>query len=162
METKKKKITFGKKVKRTFKKAIRGIVKFFVNLKDKFMSLSKTVRYIIGVWFIVLLVIIVLVVGSNKTAKNLDSYHEIEKKLSDAALTYVLKNDLYPNIGKKLKIDMNLLLDEKYLDSSYVTDKTCIGYSIVFYDEEEEDYDINSYINCKHYTTKNFAEDFEQ
>ena len=52
--------------------------------------------------------------------------------------------------------------DYHYLNSDYVTDKTCRGYGLVYYDEEDSDYVVNSYINCKHYTTKNFAMDFEQ
>ncbi len=158
----KKKSTFWRRTKRTFKKLIRGIVKFFIMLKDKFMSLPKKLRYIICVWVIVLVVLFIMIVGSKKTADNLVSYHEMENMLSEATLSYVTKQELYPNVGKKLRVDMNLLIDENYLSEAYVTDKTCIGYSIVYYNEEKGEYKIDPYINCKHYTTKNFAEDFEQ
>jgi len=161
-EKKKKKMTFGKKLKRSLKRIIRGIVKFCINAKNKFMSLPKKLRYIIYVWAVVLLVVLILIIGSNRTSKSLDKYHEMEKQLKEAAYSYVYNNEFYPNVGKKMRIDMDLLIDQNYLNSDYVTDKTCRGYGLVYYDEEDSDYVVNSYINCKHYTTKNFAMDFEQ
>lgn len=158
----KKKSTFWKRLKRNFKKIIRNIVKFFIMIKDKFMSLPQKLRYIIYVWVIVLIVIVIMIVGSKKTANNLSSYYEMENMINEATLSYVTKKELYPNVGKKLRVDMNLLIDENYLSETYITDKSCIGYSVVYYNEEESEYKIDSYINCKHYTTKNFAEDFEQ
>ena len=158
METKKKKRTF----KRTVKRALRKTIQFFVNLKNKFMSLPAKLRYIIYVWVAVLFVIIVLIIGSNASTKKLDKYHAFEQALTNASKEYVTKNSITPNVGKKLKLDLDMLKDSKYIKSEDITDNTCRGYSIVYYNEETSEYVINSYLNCKHYTTKDFAFDYDQ
>ena len=158
MEAKKKKNSF----KRVLKRTLRKTVEFFVNLKNKFMSLPKKARYIIYVWVAVLVVILVLIIGSNASSKKLDEYHAIEQTLTEASKSYVTKNGITPNVGKKLRVDLDMLKDSKYIKDEDITDKTCIGYSVVYYNEETSEYVINSYINCKHYTTKNYAFDYEQ
>ena len=163
MEVKKAELNKKKKnsFKRTCKRTIRKIVKFFINLKDKFMALPDRTRYIVYIWAIVLVILLVLIGGSNASAKKVDKYHTMEETLKNATLTYVSTNQIFPNVGKKLKVDLDMLRDFKYIDKEEV-DETCKGYSIVYYDEETGKYTINPYLNCKHYTTKDFALDYEQ
>lgn len=158
METKKKKRSF----KKTMKRALRKVIEFFVNCKNKFMSLPSKMRYVIYVWAAVLLVILILIIGSSLSTKKLNKYHTFEQALTAASKDYVVKNSITPNVGKKLRVDLDMLIDSKYIKAEDVTDKTCRGYSIVYYNEDTKDYVINSYLNCKHYTTKDFAFDYEQ
>jgi hypothetical protein len=159
---KRKKMPFKKKVKRTFKKIIRAIVLLATNLYERFMSLSKTVRYIIGVWALVFVVIIVLIIGSNRTAAKMAKYHEFEADLGEAAYSYVNELGIYPNKDKKMILDLDMLLDNNYMSKDYVFDDTCRGFSAVYYDVENKDYVVDSYLNCKHYTTKGFADEYNK
>ena len=37
-----------------------------------------------------------------------------------------------------------------------IAHKSCDGFSIVYYDDEQDEYVIDSYLNCKKYTSKNY------
>ena len=47
-------------------------------------------------------------------------------------------------------------LEEKYLNSAILNDNTCEGVSVVYYDDNKNDYVVDSYLNCKRYTSKNY------
>jgi len=152
--------------RKSFKKILRDIFKgignYLKSLKDNFMKLSLTTRRIIYVWFAIAVIILLLVFFVNLNSKKIDNHHDMEQKLQEATEQYVTRNKLYPNVNKKLKVDLDMLKAEKYLVDSDISDKTCKGYSIVYYEETEEKYVIESYINCKHYTTKDFSLNYEQ
>lgn len=158
METRKKKLTF----KRAMRNLFRNIGKYLKGLKDNFMKLSPTTRKIIYIWLVVVIVILALVFFSTKNANRLDKYKEMEKRMDDSAILYAETKQLFPNVNQKMKLDLDMLREYKYVLDTDVPDKTCKGYSLIYYDLEEEEYHVNSYLNCKHYTTKNFAEDYEQ
>ena len=80
----------------------------------------------------------------------------MEQALTNAALTYVEEQEIVNTPGKKLKIEMNQLIDFNYVMDSEITDKTCKGFTIVYYNETEDRNVANSYINCKHYTTEDY------
>lgn len=156
------KVRKRKSFKRVLKDILRAIVSYLISLRDNFMKLSKTTRRIIYVWLIVAVVVLLLALFANLNAKKIESHQLMEQKLEVATKQYVTKMEFYPNVNKKLKVDMDMLVAEKYLTDEDITDKTCKGYSVVYYDEVEEKYHIESYINCKHYTTKDFSLNYEQ
>ncbi len=128
----------------------------FVKAKDKFMSLSKKVKIVIGLWLVLLIVLLVLVLGSNSNKKKLDEYAKMEQNLTNATLNYMKNSELYPNSSNKLKVDLTMLREQKIISDDVVPDKTCRGYSLVYYMEEEEKYSVESFLNCKNYTTKDY------
>lgn len=159
MESKKKtkkKFTL-KKVKRIFINLLREIGNLFKGLFKKFMKLSKTTRAITCVWAVIVVLLIVLVFASSSNSKFLGSYSELENKMNEAAINYLKEYKIYPLSTNKEKIDMQLLLDFSTLYESDIFDKTCVGYSIGYYDEDSEDYVVNSYLNCKKYTTDGYS-----
>ena len=80
MKQQKKKKSFGKVIKKIFKKIIRNIVNLFVNLKNKFMSLPSKIRYVIYVWLGILIVILILVIGSNTTNNKIEEFRNSLEK----------------------------------------------------------------------------------
>ena len=153
--TKKKNIIF-KKIKKRFLKILYAILDFFENLFIKFKSLKKHVRYIIYVWSLVFIIIVALIVLSFKNTKFKEDYVEMEKQLNEAALKYTEKNGLYPPRANKLKLQLDMLEDFGYVDSSVIKDDSCIGYARVYYDSDKDTYSSDSYLNCKKYTTKGY------
>ncbi len=151
-----------KKKNNGFKNFFKKIGAFFVRLKNNFFRLKKNVRYIIYVWVIVVVVLLALIGCSNRNAKKVEAHQKIEAELRNATLTYVTRNEIYPNVANKWKISMDQLKELKYITDKEITDETCNGYSIVYYNENKNDYVVDSYINCKHYTTKNYLEDKDQ
>lgn len=155
---KKKKKSVWNRVKRIFKMVVKEIGEFFKNIYKKFMSLSKSIRYVIGVWVIILVLLLVLIVGSNKNAEFLKEYAIMEDEMNLSALDYVESNELYPTKENKLILDMELLRDLSYLYDDYVVDDNCAGFSVVYHNGDTEKYVINSYVNCEHYTTKGYSD----
>ena len=39
-----------------------------------------------------------------------------------------------------------------------IKENKCEGFSVSYYDDKKEDYVINSYINCKKYTTRGYSD----
>ncbi len=162
---KKKKMSFGKKIKRVIKKTILNIMEFFEGLYKKFMSLKDYVRYIIYVWTVIFVLLIILIAISASNSKYRSEYAKIEESVTNAALTYVVKNELYPLKTNKLKLSVDMLKDYGYLKDDDISDKTCVGYAKVYYDGdmesteyEAERYNAKAYINCKKYTTDGYKD----
>lgn len=150
-----------KKVKNILLKVWKNIVQFFKSLYERFMSLPAKVRYIVYVWFTVVVVIILIIILANSNNKHIDNYVAIEKSINEATLKYVEDNELYPLTENKLKLDYNVLVDNKYLSDKELKENNCEGFSVSYYDDAKEEYVINSYINCKKYTTKYYS-DYKQ
>ena len=157
MKVKKRK-SFG----RIMKNCLRKIVNYLASLRDNFMKLSATTRKIIYVWLVIAVLVLLLAFFANINAKKINNHKYMEERLTEARKQYVEKVQLYPNVEKKLKLDMDMLKGEKYLTNDDILDKTCKGYSITYYNEDTEKYVIEPYINCKHYTTKDYAINYEQ
>ncbi len=151
----KKKNSF-KKIKKIFRNIGRAFVEVVKEFKDSFMKMSKKVRYIIGVWGVILVILLFLIVGSNSNAKFLEKYSVMEDEMNTAAINYATKNQLYPTIDSKLRLDYDLLKDYKYLSTDYLVDDNCSGFVLVYRSEETNKYVANSYLNCNHYTTKGY------
>jgi hypothetical protein len=63
---------------------------------------------------------------------------------------------IYATIDKKITVDLAVLKEEKYLSTTAIDDDTCDGFSVVYYDDDKSEYVIDSYLNCKRYTSKNY------
>ncbi len=163
MATVKKKPSVWKKIKRTFKKIGLSIMEFFENQYKKFMSLKDYVRYIIYVWTGIVVLLIILVAISASNSKFRADYKKIEDSINKAALLYVEKNEIYSLKTNKLELSMDMLRDYGYLREEDITDKTCIGYAKVYFEEEKNSendgkYVSNAYIKCKKYVSEDYSE----
>jgi len=155
-KTKKKNIL--ENIKNFFKKLWQIISNFFKKLWKKFMKLPKYIRLIVYVWLIVLLIILILIYSSHKNSLYNNKYEQFENEITEATKSYLEDNNIYPSIDKKLKLDINFLIDDGELYEDTITDKTCLGFSISYYNDQTEDYVIDSYLNCKHYTTNGYLD----
>ncbi len=158
MATKKRRSKFSlKKVKKMFINLFNKVKNYFVNVYNKFMSLPKYVRHLVYLWSIVLLIIITLIIGTFSNNKMLEKYHEAENNVNNAALRYVQNYNIYPTRDSKLNISLEVLKDLNLISQKDVgNDNTCKGYSILYYDDENESYVSKSYINCNKYTSDEY------
>ena len=153
----KKKIKiFLKNIKKIFKKLIKFVKDAGIQLWNKFMKLPKKVRLVFYIWFIVIIFVCLFIAISSASKRQLNKYESFEKSMSEASLKYVEDKNIYATKSNKLKINLETLVDEKYLGSFAISDKSCDGISVVYYDDFKEEYIINSYLNCKKYTTDNY------
>lgn len=157
MKKRKQKFTL-KKVKKLFLDIWKNVCKFFKTLYGRFMNLPQNVRSIIYVWAVVVFIVVLMIVLTSSNNQFLKQYVTIENEMNASTLDYVKSNELYAVSSNKLKLDLNVLLDYDYLYEDAISDKTCEGFSLVYYDEEKEDYDVDSYINCDKYTTSGYSD----
>ena len=148
-----------RKILRFFIRLWKKIVLFFKKSYNSFMKLKPYVRYIIYVWTVILLVIVLFIVVSSSNNKFLKKYKDYENSFDQAALTYVKENNIFPTKEKPIKISLDMLKSYDYLSSDDIDDKSCIGYSKVYYDDDHSDYKIKSYINCDKYTSEGYKND---
>ncbi|MGN1371880.1 MAG: hypothetical protein ACI4XM_06380 [Candidatus Coprovivens sp.] len=153
-----KKKSILKKMKIVFTRLLKKIVNWFKELWKKFMSLPSKTRYIVYVWLVIFILIISLILLSNSNKVFLQDYIDTENAISSGALDYVTSNSLYPVKENKLKLDLDFLREDNYVYDSAIKDNSCTGFSLVYYDDKNEDYVVNSYINCDKYTTKGYSD----
>lgn len=144
------------KTKKLFKRLWSFIKKTAIKLKDKFMELPKKIRMVIYVWCAVIVILFLFIAITNGSNKFYAKYSEMENAISDKALKYVQDRNFYATKDNKLKIDLQTLKDEKYVTSAILTDNTCEGVIVVYYDDAKDDYVVDSYLNCERYTSKNY------
>lgn len=148
--SRKKRSNFLKKVKRPFVKLVKYI-----------KGINKTTKLIIGVWVLVLLVILIIslfVSGSNSSRQK---YYDMEKAMDAGTLAYVEEMGIYPTREGKEIIPLEALLISRDVYDTDVADPSCTGFSIVYYDDENSKYVIESYISCDKYTTKDYSDNLE-
>ena len=93
-------------------------------------------------------------VNSNK--KTIAKHEKIQNEVKAAALDYVKEKKLYPTSNQKLRLNMEVLIENGNLYKDTLTDKTCVGYALVYFDEAKENYVIEPYISCKNYVTEGY------
>jgi hypothetical protein len=147
---------FGKLLKKYFLKFVNFIKNFVVDLYKKFMELPKKVRYIIGVWVVVVILLVSFIVCSNSSKKFYKKYTLFEQNISARALEYVKDRGIYATQDHKLVLDLEILKEENYIGGSELIDNTCEGISVIYYNDEKDEYVIDSYVNCDKYTSKNY------
>ncbi len=157
MKKKKKKFTL-KKVKKLFVNLWKKVLEKLKELKDKFMALPDVTRKIIYIWGGVVVIVFILIFASYNNGVFLDKYYAMEKSMNASALDYVESNELYPVSGSKLKLDLEVMKEYNYIYEEDIADKSCEGFALVYYDDIDEEYVVDSYINCNKYTTKGYAD----
>ena len=143
-------------LKKYFLKFVKFIKNFVVDLYKKFMELPKKVRYIIGVWVVVVILLVSFIACSNSSKKFYEKYTLFEQNISARALEYVKDRGIYATQDHKLVLDLEILKEENYIGGSELIDNTCEGISVIYYNDEKDEYVIDSYVNCDDYTSKNY------
>ena len=147
---------FLRKVLRVLYKVWKKICTVFKNLWASFMSLKSYVRAIVYVWVAIAVVLVAFILLSNSNNKFVKAHEDIELAIKNATLDYVKSNNVYPTEAKPVKLSLDMLKLDNYIYESDITDKSCKGYSTVYYDDEHYDYKVKSYINCDKYTTDGY------
>ena len=144
------------KLKKSFKKIFNNFKKFCIKLWNMFLELPKKSRIIILVWIAILAIILLIICFSNNTNKFYDKYATFENNISTKALRYVEENDIFTTKDNKLVINLEILQQENYVTTDDISDKTCEGISVVYYDDAKDEYVVDTYLNCEKYTSKNY------
>lgn len=159
LKDKKKKIA-----KKKLKKMGAMVKKPFKAIADKVNKMNQTTKVVVLVWVVVILLIsfMALLVGLSKS--NREMYYDMEEKLYNATLNYVTEQNVYPTSENKAYIPVESLIIDNYVTKKDFTDRVdrdkdgskdlCKGYSVVYYNGEEEQYSIESFISCDKYTSK--------
>lgn len=161
MDKKKRKKFSWKRFKRIMKNLGKVFKEEILNFLNKIKNLSTPLKNILKIWILIFIIILVMLIVCNSNNKMIAKHQKIENAVKIAAQEFVKKEELYSSANQRLNVDMNVLLDNGFLDSSKVTDKTCNGYASIYWNEKKEEYVIESYINCKRYTTDGYKENKE-
>lgn len=148
--SRKKRNNFVKKVKKVFSKIV-----------TKVKGINDKTKSIIVVWAIIVLAIILMALLVSCSNESRAKYYKMEKAMTEAVLDYVKTEEIYPVKDSKANIPLESLLLGNYLYKSDVADDSCKGYSIVYYNGDEEQYVVESYISCDKYTTKYYSDYIE-
>ena len=131
----------------------------FKKIKNSYNKLSKKSKTILWVWIVLLLVITILIIVCNSNNKVTSSHSKLEEAMVVAAKQYAEDNDVHGTKEQELRIDLDELINSKYLNKKDVNDNTCIGYVSLYstFDKKGiEKVTAKSYINCKKYTTEGY------
>lgn len=143
-------------MKKNIKKLKNKLRNVYKNIFKYIKSMDKTTKRLIILWSIIVAVIIILIFVCNYNNSNNKKHFEYEKNISSAALSYVQEFELYPTSNQKLKLDIEVLKENRDLDVNDVIDDTCSGYAEIYYDADSEKYVIDSYISCDNYQTSGY------
>ncbi len=85
--------------------------------------------------------------------KEYREYRDLEGDMIESASIYLTLNQIKLNVNEKVTLTSDDLLKSKVLSTMDIKNDTCIGYVIV---SRSNEYDYNSYIKCKNYTTTDY------
>lgn len=145
-----------KKIVKFFKKVWKLIKYLVSSLYKKFMTLPRKVRYVLGVWVIVVILLVSFISCANGSKKFYAKYTKFESDISVRAIEYVDANGFYATKDNELFLDLEVLKEGNYIGGSELVDDTCEGYSVVYYDDQKDEFKAKSYVNCKKYTSKDY------
>ena len=115
----------------------------------------KKMRRISYVWGFLLFLLVGGLTAIGFVYKNkLKKYEDLENKLEESAKQYVDQKFLYPEANQNIKITLEELKREEFIDNLNVDDEECDGYEIVSHDGSTFQY--KAYIKCSDYKTKNY------
>jgi hypothetical protein len=134
----------------------KSIVDSFKNFAKNFKKSSKEFKIILGIWIIVVIVVLVVLFSVKFNRSNKIKHEKIENEVKVAALAYVKDKKLDATANQKLRLNMEIFIDDGYLYKESITDNTCNGYVLVYYDEYKDNYEIEPYISCKNYVTDGY------
>ena len=140
---------------------VKKIKKIFAKIVNLIKGIDMKTRSIIIVWVVVLALILLMGLLVSSSNQNRAKYYKMEKAMTEAVLDYVETENIYPVKDSKANIPLESLLLGNYLYKSDVADDSCKGYSIVYYNGDEEQYVVESYISCDKYTTKYYSDYIE-
>ena len=159
LKVKKKKI-----FKKNIKKVLSTIINPFKGIINKINKMNHTTKVILLVWIVIILLILFMALLVGLSKNNRTRYYEMEEKLYDATLNYVTNENVYPTKENKAYIPLESLIVGNYASKKVFTDNVdrdkdgnddlCKGYSVVYYNGEEEQYSIESFVSCDKYTSK--------
>ena len=129
---------------------------FFEEKVKEYKELPKKTRSIINLWVAIVIIIILIIVICSINNHHLRNYEKIENNLQKAAIKYSEKNELEGIDSQKVKIDMEVLIKDKYLKIDKKYNKKCIGYALVYTNRDDE-VKSKGYIYCKGYATDGFS-----
>lgn len=155
MASKKKGLTLNK-IKRCFIEVFKEIGNLFKSLFNKFMTIPNNIKIIGGVWIVIFIIILVLIIGTSNNNKLISKYQGFEEIINTKALEYAERNELYATRDSKLPIDLEQLKESGYITTEDVDDNSCRAYSLVYYDDANEEYKSETYINCLKYKSKDY------
>ena len=158
----KKKISLNK-LKKILKKTLVVLKKKVIDLKNKIIAMPTYMKGILIVWSVILLVVIGLIIFCNVNNKNLKGYDLVVDEMNKSALEFIVAKELYAPSDKPIIVTLDELVVNAYYNEEVAPiPATCTGYSVIFYnsnkvvENENEKYSIESYINCKEYTSKDY------
>lgn len=158
----KKKISFNK-IKKVLKNVLLFLRKKLIDFKKRIIAMPAYIRGIVIVWSVILLVVIGLIVFCNVNNKSLKEYDLVVEEMNKSALEFIIDKELYAASDKPIIVTLDeLVVNAYYNDNVAPIPKTCTGYSVIFYnsnkvvENENDKYSIESYINCKDYTSKDY------
>lgn len=140
---------------------VKKIKKIFAKIVNLIKGIDKKTKSIIIVWVVVLALILLMGLLVSSSNQNRAKYYKMENAMTEAVLDYVETEGIYPVKDSKANIPLESLLLGNYLYKSDVADDSCKGYSIVYYNGDEEQYVVESYISCDKYTTKYYSDYIE-
>ena len=145
-----------KSLKTIIKTILTNIKNFFVNIYIKFKKLPKKLQKLIILWLAIFIIIVVLIFFCGTNKKIVVNHEKMENDVVSAALDYVKTRELYPTKDQKMRLNINTLIENGDLYDDAV-DKSCIGYALIFYDEDKSDYNVKAYLSCKNYETDGYT-----
>lgn len=158
----KKKISFNK-LKKILKNILLSLKKKIIALKKYIITLPTYIKGIVIVWSILILLVIGLIVFCNVNNKSLKEYDLVVEEMNKSSLEFIVDKKLYAASDKPIIVTLDELVDDSYYNEEVAPiPDTCTGYSVIFYnsnkvvEDENDKYSIESYINCKEYTSKNY------
>lgn len=143
-----RKRSFLNKLKRCFVEAVKELGESCRKLFKKFVALPSKIKIIGGIWIVIFIIILALVISSSNNKKNMKIYQGYEETINKAALEYVERNNLYATRYSKLKIDLEELKDARLITDEDVSDNSCRAYTLVYFDDNKEEYVGNTYLHC--------------
>ncbi len=141
---------------RILKEIGKSIGESIKNFGKKFKNTTKEFKIILGIWVIVLVVVLIVVLSVKFNKANKLKHEKIENEIKIAAYDYVKEKQLDATSNQKLRLNMEIFIDNGNLSSKAITDDTCSGYALVYYDEDKSNYVIEPYISCKNYVTEGY------
>ena len=146
----------SKKKKLSFKRIMKNLKRELKALWERIVKTPKTTKIIAGIWFGVILVIVILIITGNSNKKFIEQYQSIENSADKAMLKYVSENEYDGTVDAPIKMPIELLVDYG-VDASLIEKYDCTGFSLSYTNEEDGSYEISSYISCKDYVTKGYT-----
>ncbi len=126
------------------------------NMMNKYNNIPKKTKKILNLWFVILLIIVLIIIICSINNNGMEKYLKLEDEMEKAALKYAQDKELAGTNSQKIRLDFNALIDERYLKVDKNLEKKCIGYALIYTNNDNEE-KASAYISCNGYTTDGFS-----